>query len=252
MSWPALVALCILAYVIVMLLFTAWLNSLVARGPGDRPLVAFLCWFFRSYCRLVHRARFEGMHHVPATSHPGAMIVIANHTSGLDPLLIQTATPFLIRWMMARDMMVPSLNWMWKISQVIPVDRDGRDSAALREAMRHLRNGGVLGIFPEGRIVEPPDEIRPFVSGVGLIVAKCRVPVLLAWVSGTPTEVDTFASIMHPSHSRVVFVDRIDFGEETDAEKITRSLRTRLAQASGWRLNDEPMPPLERGEEAAA
>jgi 1-acyl-sn-glycerol-3-phosphate acyltransferase len=149
----------------------------------------------------------------------------------------------LIRWMMATETMSPSLNWLWALGQVIPVDRDGKDSAALREAVRHVKKGGILGVFPEGRITDPPREVRPFLPGVGFIIAKTKAPVLVAWVTGTPDTPDMNEALMTRSHGRVEFLDVMRFDEGAKPEAITEALRMKIAQRSGWPLNDEVIPP---------
>lgn len=240
MSTPTLIALIIagwLALVLVGRLIGWWL----ALGPGGEPFTGFLWQVFRVYCRLVHRVRVEGRMHVPDTNEPGGLIVVANHTGPVDPLLIQAACPFEIRWMMAREMMVPRLDWLWKRHRIIAVGRDGRDLTAAREAIRHVRQGGVLGIFPEGGIVRPAGELRPFHEGAGFIIAKTEAPVLLVWVRDTPEAKEMMPALRSPSRSRVTFVDLLTIEGKRDPAAVTALLRTRLAEASGWRLNDEPL-----------
>jgi hypothetical protein len=84
--------------------------------------------------------------------------------------------------------------------------------------------------------------------GVGLIVARAKARVLLVWVSGTPKSPHTVDSLTTPSNARVVFADLIDFEGERDGHVITARLRQRLAEISGWPINDEPMPPHLRPE----
>jgi 1-acyl-sn-glycerol-3-phosphate acyltransferase len=141
--------------------------------------------------------------------------------------------------------MVEHLDWLWRQQQVIPVERNGRDTKPLREAIRHTHHGGCLGIFPEGRLVNPPGQVRPFFPGVGVLVARAKKPVLLVWVSGTPRTTDLFKALRTPSRSRVEFIELIDFKGESDAETITQTLRQRIADRSGWPLNDEPQPKVE-------
>jgi 1-acyl-sn-glycerol-3-phosphate acyltransferase len=198
---------------------------------------------FRAYCRVVHRPTFAGLQHVPETNRPGGLIVVANHTGPVDPLLIQAACRFEIRWMMAEDMMIPQLDWLWRRQRMIPVARDGSDSGPAREAIRHVRAGGVIGIFPEGGIVIPRQEIRPFHNGVGLIIARTGAPVLLVWVSGTPRATGMFEALVSPSRARVEFVDRLELASMRGPAVITRRLRQRVAEASGWPLRDEPLVP---------
>jgi 1-acyl-sn-glycerol-3-phosphate acyltransferase len=234
------------------LVWRATIVPRLSRGPQANPVTGLMWHAARLYARLMHRARYSGMELVPATNSPGGLIVVSNHTGSADPLLVQAACPFLICWLMARETMFPALDWAWERFRMIPVDRDGADLAPAREAIRIVRGGGVVGIFPEGRIAWPPEEIRPFQNGVGLIIARTKAPVLLVWVSDTPRTTSVIHSLCTPSRARVRFIERLDFSHERDAAAITRQLRERLAAASGWPLNDEPMPKPPRDSAAPA
>lgn len=244
MSVPQVLLILVLAYLAAIALWWLVMVPVLRRAPAGTALVGLMWWIEKAYCRLWHRVSYSGTGILPGSNadHHG-LIVVSNHTGSIDPLVIQARCPFLIRWMMASDMMGPELNWLWEQQQMIPVKRDGSDSAALREAIRHVRAGGAIGIFPEGRITVPPREIRPFLPGVGLLIAKARAPVLLAWVSGTPDTNKMAQALKTRSRTHVQFIDLIDFGEERDAEKITEHLRQRIADVSGWPLNDEVIPP---------
>lgn len=221
------------------------LRSLRA-GPEGHALTGLSWQLLRGYNRLIHRVRYEGLEHVPVTSDPGPLIVVSNHGAGVDPLLIQGACRFSIRWMMATDTMSPSLDWFWRWRRIIAVRRDGSDSAPLREAIRHLRGGGVLGVFPEGGLAPRDGAIRAFMPGIGFIVSRSKAQVLLVWVTDTPVCDSPFGALSRFSRSRVVFVDRITFPDGTSAESIVSELRDRLANASGWTLSDEPLPTARR------
>ena len=237
----ALAATWFVLAIIFRLIIHPWLSN----GPREDPAIGFLWRFVQIQCRLIHRLKVFGDELVPKTIHPGGLIVVANHTGAIDPVMIQASCPFHIRWMMASEMMGTNFDWLWKIEQIIPVDRDGRDTAPTREAIRHVKAGRVLGIFPEGRIVIPPREIRPFLAGVGLIVHRTKAPVLLVWISGTPDTNEMGKSLLTPSRSRLQFIEIMDFTGEKHAIDIARKLRERIAEVSGWPVNDEPLPPLE-------
>ncbi|MCP3905099.1 MAG: 1-acyl-sn-glycerol-3-phosphate acyltransferase [Planctomycetes bacterium] len=214
------------------------------RSPGGRAVDGLIWNIARLYARLWHRPRFSGREILPATDadHDG-LVVVSNHTGAIDPLLIQAGSRFLIRWMMAGDMMSPTLDWLWQDQYVIPVGRDGKDSGPLREAIRHVKAGGAVGIFPEGRITVPPRELRPFLPGVGLVVTRTRAPVLVVWVSGTPDTNKMGEALATRSHARVVFVDLMEFPDERDPTVVTERLRQRIHEASGWPFNEEIIPP---------
>ena len=244
LTWPNnLLLVAGLVTVVAVAAFVWW----VRRSPGGEPVTALLWLGVRIYGRLMHRTTYTGLEHVPGTNRPGGLIVVSNHTGPIDPLLLQAACRFEIRWMMAANMMIPALDWLWKRHRMIPVARDGRDSGPAREAIRHVREGGCIGVFPEGAIVRPRGEVRPFQKGVGLIIKRTRAPVLLVWINGTPESPHMGPALRSRSRSHVVFIDRLEFAKGTDAATITRTLRERVAEASGWPVNDEPLPPQLNG-----
>jgi len=199
-------------------------------SPIDGDLRAGLAMLaLRSWARLVHRLRVEGRDALPRSRRPGPLLVVANHVSGADPLLIQAACPFPIRWLMARDMrwrsVEPALDW----AGVISVDRTRGTGAGVRPALRALRAGEVVGVFPEGRLGPTPGVLEPFQPGVGALVARSRCPVLPVVVQREPRAPDARSALWRPSRSRVRFLPVIgpaDLPDEPDS--ITRSVRALL------------------------
>ncbi|HWB20093.1 MAG TPA: lysophospholipid acyltransferase family protein [Phycisphaerales bacterium] len=248
MEWQTSILFYVLGWVALVLLARYVIAPWLKDGP-KREVMMGLAWrITRLYCAAVHRAKFIGEEELRKDVDAGPMIVISNHTGAVDPLLLASGCKFHIRWMMASDMMSPKLDWIWSMADIIPVDRDGHDSGPLREAIRHLKDGGVIGIFPEGRIAVPPRQIRPFFPGVGLLVSRTGAPVLLSWISGTPDTNDMKESLLTPSHARVDYLELVKFKEKTDAATVTATLRDKLARASGWVKNDVALPLVtERG-----
>ena len=246
---PLTVALVIAGWLALVGLFRLTILRWLASGPRGDAGTGLLWVIVRVYSRLVHRTTYAGLEHIPQTNRPGGLVVVSNHTGPIDPLLVQAACRFEIRWMMATDMMVPDFDWLWRRQRVIPVARDGRDTVPAREAIRHVRGGGVIGIFPEGGIVLPREEVRQFHQGVGLIIARTRAPVLLVWVSQTSHETGMFKSLVTPSRARVQFVGLLEFPAKSDPATITRQLQQRLAEVSDWPITDEPViPPPANGD----
>ncbi len=202
---------------------------------GDSP-TALLWLLNKVYVRVVHHLHAEGCEIIPNSVYPGKLIVVCTHQSPVDPLLVQSQCRFKIRWLMAKEYMVPSLDFVWKYSEVIPVARDGRDSAGLRVALRHLKQHGVIGIFPEGGIKSPREAIHPFAEGIGAMIARSQARVLLVTVDGTPMNDEMGGAIFERSRSLVRFIELIEYPESSTKSEITSDLRTRLAQATGWSL----------------
>ncbi len=243
MSPGLLVPIILIAWCALCVIVAGIVAPRLGRICGNDPITGLFCLIVSWYLRLIHHPRYRGLNHVPTPTIrdgkiPGGMIIVANHTAGIDPLLIQAACRFQIRWMMSREMMVPALDWLWRRQRIIPVDFDSGDSVALKEAIRHVKSGGVLGIFPEGGIEDPACVLRPFLPGAGLIVARCRVPVLLAWIHGTPQAKTAFHALVRSSRSKVDFLGVLNYDRSSDAREIVEDLRQRIADASGWPKSD--------------
>ncbi|MDP7029444.1 MAG: lysophospholipid acyltransferase family protein [Phycisphaerales bacterium] len=212
------------------------------RGPGGDATLGLAWWASTRWLRWRQHLEVHGVAHLNEAMAAGPVIIVANHTGGVDPLLVQSATSTMIHWMMARDMMAAGTEDIWRLVRVIPVNRADADARALRRAMGILRSGGVIGVFPEGRITRPPGSIRPFQEGVGLLAARTRARVVPCWISGTPDVDGMLASIAGRGRSRVEFLEPIRFDRSDAAAEVADDLRRRIAAASGWPCVDEPMP----------
>jgi len=222
--------------------FSSWL--LRARPRGDDVAASAALRLIQLYARFVHRLRVEGLEHVPRRdeSDRQPLIVVANHTSGADPLLVQAALPFEPRWLMGADMRVDALAGLWDWTGVIFVDRKAPDARGLREALRHLERGGVIGVFPEGHIERPARRLLPFREGVGLLILKSGAPVLPVVIQGTPQVDPAWASLTRRSRASVRFLpvmtfDRADRGSDR-ARRVAEELRETFRRATGWPLNE--------------
>lgn len=214
----------------------------LARRPSGDPIVGLGWRLLRVAVRLIHRLKVTGLEHLPDPDEYGPLVVVCNHTGSVDPLLVSSQCPFMIRWMMGDDYMWDRMKPIWKRLQLIPVDRTGERLVALREALRTLGKGGAVGIFPEGRITLPRGEIRPFFDGVGAIIARGKADTLLVWIEGTRETNHILPSLLGLSRATVHFVELIPYDGEQDPHVITDRLRQRLIEASGWKANDTVLP----------
>lgn len=202
----------------------------------------------RAYARLYHGLRVAGRENIPSGAGAGPLIVVSNHTAGVDPLLIQAACRFEIRWVMAEDMRLPQLQRFWEWGGVIFVDRRNRSTAPVRQAIGHLRTGGVLGLFPEAHIERPPRTLLPFHAGVGAFVKQTGARVLPVIIEGTPTSAKTaWASLFTPSRARIRVMPAIEFDRrKLSPAEIAEDLHARYARWTGWPTGPapkEPQPP---------
>ncbi|HEY9026177.1 MAG TPA: 1-acyl-sn-glycerol-3-phosphate acyltransferase, partial [Burkholderiaceae bacterium] len=129
--------------------------------------------------RTVYRFRMQGDANIPAT---GPAIVVCNHVSFVDPVLLMAASPRPIRFLMdARIFRTPGLGLFFRLAKAIPIAPKNEDPAAYEAAFaaadQVLAEGDLLGIFPEGGITND-GTLKPFKGGVMRILEQRPVPVI--------------------------------------------------------------------------
>ncbi len=110
-----------------------------------RVVVAF-CIFW--YCKIVYRVKIIGKENVPKE---GALLFCGNHRTYLDPPLITVTAGRKMSFMAKEELKSnPLMCFLCFTFDGIWVKRDNKDIASLKAAMKILKNGGCIGIFPEG------------------------------------------------------------------------------------------------------
>src|ERR1051326_9117775 len=93
------------------------LFAFLCRALLDSPrpdIETGLAWhLIRALAFLVHRLRVAGSEHLPNPARPGPLILVSNHTAGVDPLLIQGLFRLQIRWVLAPDMPLKGPDPFW-------------------------------------------------------------------------------------------------------------------------------------------
>jgi 1-acyl-sn-glycerol-3-phosphate acyltransferase len=139
-------------------------------------LMRFLAWL------LVHtfyRVRAEGLDNIP---EEGPCILVCNHVSYVDPVVIAACVRRPIRFVMDhRIFQIPVLSFIFRTMRTIPIAPAKEDATlkerAFAEAAQALSAGEIVGIFPEGKLTET-GELNPFRPGVQQMVATTPVPVI--------------------------------------------------------------------------
>lgn len=185
----------------------------------------------RVWVRGYHQLMISGSIRIPCR---GPLILISNHISSLDPVLIQAVVSRPIIWMVAREYCeLPVLGSLFKLIRAIPVARNGRDTAAMRSALRVLRDGHVLGLFPEGRISTGPDLI-PFQEGIGILALRSQAPVIPIYQSGTSFRQSMMRAILEPQQVHQQWGEMMNIrdilGKNADPATVVSYLQTQLNQ----------------------
>jgi len=209
-------------------------------------LLRFVAWIAS---RFVYRFKVTGDLNIPTE---GAAVLVCNHVSFVDAVLLMAASPRPIRFVMDhRIFKVPVLGWLFKLAKAIPIAPQKEDpatyEAAFREAAKVLREGDLLGIFPEGGITRD-GQLQPFKGGIMKILEQAKadgvqdvkvIPMALTdlWGSffsrierngGQPT------AMVKPFRRGLFNRVGLNVGEAVAAERVTpESLRERVAGLLG-------------------
>jgi 1-acyl-sn-glycerol-3-phosphate acyltransferase len=135
-------------------------------------LLRFVAWVLT---HLVYRFRVQGDEHIPTE---GPAVLVCNHVSFVDAVLLMAASPRPIRFVMDhRIFKVPVFGGLFKLAKAIPIAPRSEDpeayEAAFREAAQVLREGDLLGIFPEGGITRD-GSLQPFKGGIIKILEQAQ------------------------------------------------------------------------------
>ncbi|MFJ3047711.1 MFS transporter [Herbaspirillum chlorophenolicum] len=160
-------------------LATAIMNAVVAIyifSLVPEFLMRFLAWLL---IHTFYRVRITNGH---AISAHGAGVIVCNHVSYMDAIVIMAASPRPIRFVMDhRIFKIPVLSWVFRTARAIPIAPVKEDpwltEKAFVDIAQALHEGELVCIFPEGKLTRN-GEINPFRGGVQKILERTPVPVL--------------------------------------------------------------------------
>lgn len=169
----------------------------------------------------------------------GGVIVVSNHVSHLDPLVIGAAIRKRQSTFMAKRGLfkIPLVGAFVKTFS-FPVDRDTPQPSTIKEAVRRLKKGELIVMFPEGGRSKD-GSLLDAKRGTGLIAALSGAKVIPAYIDGTDTALPAGAKFIRLSSIGIIFGDSIetknresgkDFQERigNDIMEAVRSLKLRV------------------------
>lgn len=180
-----------LLIVLVVLTLAVWAGLRANQADWGGWWVNAIDGLVRRYVRRYHR-QGDAYLHLP----DGGVLVAANHISGLDPLLLITASRRPLRFLIAEEEYNRfGLRWLFKAAGCIPVDRGGRTDAAFRAAVRALKAGEAVALFPHGRIFlddQPESRVKP---GVLRLAQLANAPIVPARIEGVAGQGSVFSCL---------------------------------------------------------
>lgn len=135
-------------------------------------LARAVVWVFTHLCC---RLKVSGLEHVPPT---GPVLIIANHLSWFDPLLLGVVLPRRV-WFFAKIEIFkwPLIGWLCRETGHIALRRGEGDRAALEKGLAYLREGKAVGVFPEGTVARQDQMIEAH-AGVAMLALRTGATIL--------------------------------------------------------------------------
>jgi len=154
--------------------------------------------------------------------------VVANHASYADAVVLGSAFPRRIVFLITAPIYnLKRLKWFYYMMGAIPVEPYVADPGALKAALRTLRRGGVVGIFPEGQRMAH-GQLGSAKGGVALLASRSGAPVIPAAIVGAHAVMPVGAVVPRPFKMRVVFGEPLSF-PRTDRVRASREQLERFA-----------------------
>ena len=195
-------------------------------------MMNFTYYFFYTLSKIIARGLFNyRVIHPERMIESGPLILAMNHQSYFDPPLAGICSRRAVYYLARKTLFsIPFLGKLLPDFNVIPVDRDGNDMSALKNIIRLVRQGEGVILFPEGtRSLD--GSLQRGRSGIGLIIAKTKAPVLPIRVFGAYDAFPKNSKKIHLHPITVVIGNPIYFSDEelTSFDGNDRELYQRLS-----------------------
>lgn len=175
------------------------------RTPIDwfiYSLLWLLCWVLS---QVWFQFRFSGRKNVPPA---GPVLLVANHQSFLDPVLVGIACPRQIRALARHELFFWPLGWLIRTLGAVPVDRQRSALGGIKASLELLKQGEVLLVFPEGTRT-PHGQLQPLHPGFCLLARRTGATIVPAAIDGAFLAMPRGSSFPRPTQIRLSFADPI-------------------------------------------
>ncbi|GIP32369.1 1-acyl-sn-glycerol-3-phosphate acyltransferase [Paenibacillus sp. J2TS4] len=185
----------------------------------------------RAIFTILYRLDAKGMENIP---EKGPVVLCANHTSNIDPPLVGTPVNRMVHYMAKQELFnVPGLGWFISKLGAFPVKRGGVSKESIKLAIQLLKDGNVLGIFPEGSRKNAGGMGK---KGAAMLALKSQATVIPVAIMGnyrpfskltirygTPVDLSEFAEggseVLEKATDKIMTTIRAMIAEEKNSAK---------------------------------
>jgi 1-acyl-sn-glycerol-3-phosphate acyltransferase len=177
-------------------------GNVPGKSPSTGGLIHRLtCFFLRFIFRTNGGLDVIGGNNVPLE---GGVIIASNHISYLDPPLLASVLPRRATFIARKGLFgIPLLGWYIK-HYAFPVDREKTNPSTIKEAVKRLKKGNLLAIFPEGRRSDT-GELQEGKRGIGMIARLSSAVIVPALIIGSDKALPPGAKWLKRSRITVIF-----------------------------------------------
>lgn len=215
----------------------------LVNGPMPNRKANVFWRLTRLFCFSVHRLQVTGKHHMPSG---GPVVIASNHTTAMDPFLIQASSIRMVRWLMLTSYRIKLGEPLWRAIDPICLEHDKSTGTAepgikqVRQIVRELKKGDVVGVFPEGHLQYDDRVLKPFEDGAAVMARLSKAAIVPCWIEGTVISRSMLKHVLKPTHSKVTFGPPFTPDPAMPVEELTAEIRKRMI---ALRDTDDPDAP---------
>jgi 1-acyl-sn-glycerol-3-phosphate acyltransferase len=195
-------------------------------GAGQNSLDKLVALTLRVIFRINGSLEVTGIENIPAE---GGVLVAANHISYLDPLAIGSVIPRKPTFMARKGLFdIPVIKYFIRHFS-FPVDREKTRPSTIKEAVRRLKSGELVIMFPEGRRSDS-GELMEAKRGVGMVANLSKVAIVPAMIAGSEKALPVDARWLKRAKISIAFGKPIYYNLSHDKESADRhSIRDEIS-----------------------
>lgn len=175
-------------------------------------------FFVYIYCKIVYRLKIIGLDNIPKE---GALIFCGNHRSYLDPVMIICYATRDMRFMAKEELKKnPIIAILAVLFDAIYLKRDSKDITPVKEAMKTLKSGGCIGIFPEGTRNGFEKNDGKIKGGTAHLALKTGAKVVPIGIVG---------KLKPFTKNKIIFGEPLDFSKYVDGKKVEKDAEEKVS-----------------------
>ena len=200
---------------------------MTSRSLAARLWYGLLWCPFWAIAVLAFRFRSTGREHVPPT---GPVLLVSNHQSYLDPVLVGVACPRQVRALARHSLFFWPLSWLIRSIGAVPIDRDRGGLGGIKTALKILDAGEALLVFPEGTRTKD-GRLQPLLPGFCALARRSGATVVPVAIHGAFAAMPRGSLFPRPRPIRLTFCPPIspDEQRQLNDDELAQIVSARIA-----------------------